>query len=92
MGIFHTIERLQRYPERSRERIAIGIASGVTAVILIIWLASFSATRERLNFGGVTYRSEDIEAPAGPLQVLGNLFYEGYEQFRGFGSFFEGFR
>ena len=92
MGVLLTIERLRRYPERTRERIALSVAAGVTAVIAILWLSTFSAARDVINRGEVSYSSEEISEPAGPLEVLGGVFYEGYEQFREFGQFFGGFK
>lgn len=67
MGFFENLERLRQKPERERKRIAAGIALGIIAVIITIWI-------NNLDFTGEEKSKRD--AP-NPLHVIGATFSEG---------------
>lgn len=61
--MFRFIEQLQKKPEREKRTIALGLAGGITGVIVILWLMGISLYTPALQ--------EVKEETSGPVSSLG---------------------
>jgi len=67
--MLHHIKKLHGHPEHIRERIAVGVALGISIVIFLVWISTLSMrTAFHLDFSG-----EDALAGVGAADAEGGL-------------------
>ena len=62
--MFNYLEKLRRKPLSVRKRVAIYVASSITAVIVIVWLSTFNLGGEKI------VNSDSLEKDLKPFQEI----------------------
>ncbi|MEK7505897.1 MAG: hypothetical protein AAB597_03340 [Patescibacteria group bacterium] len=72
------LKDVQKYPESSKKRIALFLATILTGILIVIWLLFLSPwKKESVNFGTYEYNPEGSNVP-GPIESVGRVVSEAY--------------
>jgi len=61
--MLHHIQKLHKHPEHVRERVAIGIAAGVTFIVFLFWASTLDTRLALFDLGGDTQAAAAANAP-----------------------------